>query len=81
MDKCVICDRCIYMSQLQLNFITVIDYFCWVPSLVCRVGSKSPPLKGQSVQWNPSITNTPGTQNFVCYNEVSLSQGLPVYFR
>ena len=33
------------------------------------------------LQWNPSITDTLGTQNFVHYNEVSLSQGLPVYFR
>ena len=33
------------------------------------------------IQWNPSITDTLGTQNFVRYNEVSLSQGLPVYFR
>ena len=27
------------------------------------------------LQWNPSITDTLGTQNFVHYNEVSLSQG------
>ena len=33
------------------------------------------------IQWNPSITDTLGTQNFVRYNEVSLSQGLLVYFR
>ena len=33
------------------------------------------------IQWNPSITDTLGTENFVRYNEVSLSQGLPVYFR
>ena len=32
------------------------------------------------IQWNPSITDTLGTQNFVRYNEVSLSQGFPVYF-
>ena len=33
------------------------------------------------IQWNPSITDTIGNQNFVCYNEVSLTQGSPVYFR
>ena len=33
------------------------------------------------IQWNPCITDTLGTQNFIRYNEVSLSQGLPVYFR
>ena len=27
------------------------------------------------VQWNPSITDTLGTQNFVCYNEVSPISG------
>ena len=27
------------------------------------------------LQWNPSITDTLGTQNFVHYNGVSLSQG------
>ena len=33
------------------------------------------------VQWNLSITDTVGDQNFVRYSEVSLTQGLPVYFR
>ena len=33
-----------------------------------------------SIQWNPSITDTIGTQHFVSYSEVSLTQGLPVYF-
>ena len=33
------------------------------------------------LQWNPSIMDTLGTQNCVRYNEVSLSQGLTVYFR
>ena len=33
------------------------------------------------VQWNPSIMDTLGTRNFVRHNEVSLSQGIPVYFR
>ena len=33
------------------------------------------------IQWNPSITDTIGTQHFVCYSEVSPTQGLPVYFR
>ena len=33
------------------------------------------------IQWNPSITDTVGDQNFVRYSEVSLTQGLPVYFR
>ena len=32
------------------------------------------------IHWNPSMMDTLGTQNFVRYNEVSLSQGLPVYF-
>ena len=30
------------------------------------------------LQWNPSITDNLGTQNSVRYNDVSLSQGLPV---
>ena len=30
------------------------------------------------LQWNPSITDNLGTQNFVRYNDESLSQGLPV---
>ena len=30
------------------------------------------------LQWNPSITDNLGTQNFVRYNDVSLSQGLLV---
>jgi len=38
-------------------------------------------MHGTILQWNPSITDTLGTQNFVRYNEVSLSQGFPVYFR
>ena len=29
------------------------------------------------IQWNPSITDTVGDQNFVRYSEVSLTQGLP----
>ena len=29
------------------------------------------------VQWNPSIMDTIGTQYFVHYSEVSLTQGLP----
>ena len=33
------------------------------------------------IQWNPSIMDTIGTQHFVHYSEVSLTQGLPVYFR
>ena len=33
------------------------------------------------VQWNLSITDTIGNQHFVPYSEVSLTQGLPVYFR
>ena len=33
------------------------------------------------IQWNPSITDTVGDQNFVHYSEVSLTQGLPVYFQ
>ena len=32
-------------------------------------------MHGTILQWNPSITDTLGTQNFVRYNEVSLSQG------
>ena len=35
----------------------------------------------RAIQWNPSITDTIGTQHFVRYSEVSLTQGLPVYFR
>jgi len=38
-------------------------------------------IKTTCIQWNPSITDTFGTPNFVCHNEVSLSQGFPVYFR
>ena len=34
-----------------------------------------------TLQWNPSITDTIGTQHFVRYSEVSLTQGLLVYFR
>ena len=34
-----------------------------------------PPM---SVQWNPSITDTIGNQQFVLYSEVSLTQGLLV---
>jgi len=33
------------------------------------------------IQWNFSITDTVGDQNFVRYGEVPLTQGLPVYFR
>ena len=33
------------------------------------------------IQWKPSITDTIGTQYFVCYSEVSPTQGLLVYFR
>ena len=29
------------------------------------------------IQWNPSVTDTVGDQNFVCYSELSLTQGLP----
>jgi len=38
-------------------------------------------LQFTHVQWNPSIMDTVGDQNFVRYSEVSLTQGLPVYFR
>ena len=31
------------------------------------------------LQWNPSITDTIGTQYFVRYSEISPTQGLPVY--
>ena len=34
-----------------------------------------------SIQWNPFITDTIGTQHYVRYSEVSLTQRLPVYFR
>ena len=30
------------------------------------------------IQWNPSIMDIIGTQHFVRYSEVSLTQGLPV---
>ena len=33
------------------------------------------------IQWNLSKTDTIGNQHFVRYSEVSLTQGLPVYFR
>ena len=32
------------------------------------------------VQWNSSITDTVGDQNFVRYSEVSLTEGVLVYF-
>ena len=32
-------------------------------------------LASGGVQWNPSITDTIGTQHFVRYSEVSLTQG------
>ena len=38
-------------------------------------------LHARYVQWNPSITDTIVKQHFVLYSEVSLTQGLPVYFR
>ena len=40
-------------------------------------------LKGRLVviQWNLTITDTIGNQNFVHYSEVSLNQEFPVYFR
>ena len=34
-----------------------------------------------NVQWNPSITDTIGTQHFIHYSKVSLTQGLLVYFQ
>ena len=34
-----------------------------------------------AIQWNPSVTDTVGDQKFVRYSEVSLTQGLPVYFQ
>ena len=34
-----------------------------------------------NIQWNPSIADTIETQHFARYSEVSLTQGLPVYFR
>ena len=34
-----------------------------------------------AIQWNPSIMDTIGNQNFVRYREVSPAQGFPVYFR
>ena len=36
-------------------------------------------LSAQMLVWNPSITDTIGTQHFVHYSEVSLTQGLPVW--
>ena len=33
-----------------------------------------------NIQWNPFITDTFGDQQFVCYGEVSPTQGLTVYF-
>ena len=36
---------------------------------------------GESSTGEPLYNNTLGTQNFVHYNEVSLSQRFPVYFR
>ena len=39
-----------------------------------------PPLHLAYIQWNPSIMNTLGTQNFVRYNEVSLSRGFRYIF-
>ena len=30
------------------------------------------------MQWNPSITDTTGTKNFVLYSEVSFAQGVIV---
>ena len=47
----------------------------------CDFHSKGSSYILKGIQWNPSITDTLGTQNFVRYNEVSRSQGLPVYFR
>ena len=37
-------------------------------------------LTADTLQWNPSIMDTVGEQHFVCYSEVSLTQGLPIYF-
>ena len=37
-----------------------------------------PILAQLGTQWNPSITDTIGTQYFVRNSEVSLTQGLPV---
>ena len=31
-----------------------------------------------ALQWNPSITDTTGTNNFVLYSEVSFAQGVIV---
>ena len=33
------------------------------------------------IQWNLTIMDTIGNQNFVHYSEVSLTQGFPVYFQ
>ena len=33
-----------------------------------------------NIQWNPSIVDTIGNQPVVLYSNVSLIQGLPVYF-
>ena len=33
-----------------------------------------------AMQWNPAIADTIRNQHFVPYSEVSLTQGLPVYF-
>ena len=35
----------------------------------------------RELQWNPSITDTVGDQNFVRYSKVSLTKGLSVYFQ
>ena len=54
-----------------------------VPKSHVKKGSVTlqPLLMTRLIQWNPSITDTIGTQHFVRYSKVSLTQGLLVYFR
>ena len=49
--------------------------------LVKKVVSAPQNFHLESLQWNPSITNTIGNQNFVCYSEVSLIHRFLVYFQ
>ena len=64
-------------NQSSLHLIKSTRFFPFLAERALEQGY----LCNISVQWNPYIMDTIGTQHFLRYSEVPLTQGLLVYFR
>ena len=74
----------VYKSACFLLWSKILHCWIWfllTLALQATEASWIEDLGAKLIQWNPSVTDTIWTQHFVLCSEVSLTQGLPVYFR